>query len=99
MDRIKSESIGGICPAFTDELVWRQSLERLQSPCVVICVYEVVKVLRELFMIVVVIALDRCFFDRAGHSPIPPLIFNEVVDCITVVGLVAEKNGILLHDL
>ena len=48
MDRVEIESVGFICPAFTDEFVWRQSLELLQSPPVIVGIDEVIKVLFQL---------------------------------------------------
>ena len=68
MDRIEIESIGFLCPAFADELVWRQSLECLQSPPVIVGVDEVVKVSFQLLMIGVMIPFDRCVLDRAVHA-------------------------------
>ena len=70
MDRVEIESVGFICPAFTDEFVWRQSLERLQSPPVIVGIDEVIKVLFQLVMIVVMIPFDRCFLDRAVPHPV-----------------------------
>ena len=68
MDRVEIESIGFICPAFTDEFIWREPFERLQSVPVIVGIDEVIKVLFQLVMIVVVIPFDRCFLDRAVHA-------------------------------
>jgi len=68
MDRIDVESIGFICPALADEFVWRQSLECFQPPPVIVGIDKVVKVLFQVFMIVVMIPFDRRFLDRAVHA-------------------------------
>ena len=69
MDRVEIESVWLVCPAFTDEFVWRQSFECLQSATVVVGIDEVIKVLLQLFVIVVMIPFDRCFLDRAQIVP------------------------------
>jgi len=68
MDRIDVEFIGFICPARADEFVWRQSLEYFQAPPVIVGSDKVVKVLFQVFMIVVMIPFDRRFLDRAVHA-------------------------------
>ena len=68
MARVEIEFIGFVCPAFTDEFIWREPFERLQSAPVIVGIDEVIKVLFQLVMIVVVIPLDRCFLDRAVHA-------------------------------
>ena len=68
MDRVKIESVCLICPAFTDEFIWRQSLKRLQFAPVIVSISEVIKVLSQLFMIIVIIPFERSVFDRAVHT-------------------------------
>jgi len=68
MDRVDCESIGFICPALTDKLVWRQPLQCLQSAGVIVGINEVIELLLQLIMIVVMIPFDRSFLDRAVHT-------------------------------
>ena len=88
MDRVEIESFWFFCPAFTDELVWRQSLECFQSSSVVIGFDEVIQVLFQLFMIVVVIPFDGCFLDRPVHAlnlAIGPWVFDFCQSMINIV--------------
>ncbi len=59
MDRIEPEAFRFFCPLFADELVRCEPLDGLEPAAEVVGGNEVVKVLSELGMIFVVIALDR----------------------------------------
>ena len=88
MDRVEIESIGSVYPAFTDEFIWREPFERLQSAPVIVGIDEVIKVLFQLVMIVVVIPFDRCFLDRAVHAfnlAIGPWVFDFCPSMINAV--------------
>lgn len=88
MDLVEFESVGVICPAFTNEFVWRQTLEGLQSAGVIVGVYEVVQVLFQLVVIVVMIAFNRCLLDRAVHAfdlTIGPGVFDFCQSMINAV--------------
>ena len=102
MDRVEIESVGFICPAFTDEFVWRQSLERLQSPPVIVGIDEVIKVLFQLVMIVVMIPFDRCFLDRAVHAfdlSICPWVFDfcqSMINAMLCTDTIKNVNACVL---
>jgi|SRR5271170_941545 len=68
MDRIESKSVGFILPAFTDELVDRQASKSLQAFGEIVGGDEVAEVGAKLRMGVVVVALDRSFFNSAVHA-------------------------------
>ena len=99
MDWIESESIGFICPAFTDEFIWRQPLEGLQSPPVIVGIDEVIEVLFQLVMIVVMIPFDRRFLDCAVHAfdlAIGPWVFDfrqSVINAVLGADTVKDVNA------
>ena len=55
-------------PAFTDVFVRRESLQGLRPPSVVASINEVGKVIFELIVSIVMIALDGRFFDCSVHA-------------------------------
>lgn len=88
MDRVEIESIRFICPEFTDEFIWREPFERLQSAPVVVGIDEVIKVLFQLVIIAVMVPFDRCFLDRAVHAfnlAIGPWVFDFCQSMINAV--------------
>src|SRR5215216_6428224 len=56
MERVQPEPLGLKCPSFTDELVGREPLQRLEPPGEVIGCHEIAEVLPELIVAVVVVA-------------------------------------------
>jgi hypothetical protein len=68
MDRIDGESFWFLCPDFADVFVWRETVEGLEAPGVVICIDEVGEVAAELVMAVVVEPLDGRVFYGPVHS-------------------------------
>lgn len=67
MDRINVESFGFDCPPFADELVWRETFERLEATAEIVSVDEILEVSAQLVVVVVVEALDGCILDGAIH--------------------------------
>ena len=109
MDRIEPEAFRFFCPLFADELVRREPLEGLEPAAEVVSGNEVVKVLSELGMIFVVIALDRSFLDRPVHSLDlsigpgmhwlrQPVFYVEIGAC-RIKGMAAEGNSFYPHRL
>src|SRR5262249_18481184 len=68
MDWIEDEAFGLGCPLLADKFVGREPFEGLQSAAEIISRDEVVEMLFQLVMVVVMIALDSCFFDGAVHA-------------------------------
>lgn len=68
MERIDLESFWLACPLLTDELVERETLERLKSATVIVGIEEVAEMSAQLGVIVVVVAFDGGVLDRAIHS-------------------------------
>lgn len=65
MDRIELESFWFFCPDLTDVFVWREALERFQSPnVIIICGDEFGEMAAELVVAVIMIAFDGCVLDR-----------------------------------
>ncbi len=62
------ESIWLVCPDFADLFEWCETLQCLQSTCVVIGRNEVGDVCFELRVSIVVVTLDRCLLDRPVHT-------------------------------
>jgi hypothetical protein len=69
MGRIKREIFGLDGPSLADELMGCEAFECLQPAAEIVGGDEVCEVALELIVAVVVVALDRCFLERA----IPPL--------------------------
>src|SRR5215203_167743 len=67
MERIEPEPLGLECPLFTDELVGRESLQRLEPPAEVVGHHEVSEVLPELVMAFVMVAPDSRVLDGPVH--------------------------------
>lgn len=92
MDWIDDESIRLGCPLVADELVGRETLERLQSSPEVVGVDEVGKMLFELRMIVIMEALDGRVLDGSVHAldlPIGPWVLHlgqPMLDAVPVAG-------------
>ena len=109
MDRIEPEAFRFFCPLFADELVRREPLEGLEPAAEVVGGNEVVKVLSELGMIFVVIALDRRFLDRPVHSldlAIRPWVcglrqpmFDVKIGTCRIEGMATEENPFCPHRL
>ena len=109
MDRIEPEAFRFFCPLFADELVRREPLEGLEPAAEVVSGNEVVKVLSELGMIFVVIALDRSFLDRPVHSldlAICPWMcrlrqpmFDVKIGTCRIEGMATEENPFCPHRL
>jgi hypothetical protein len=58
----------GLCePGFADGFIWGEALERLEPAAEVVGGDEVGEVLAQLFVALVVVALDRCLLDRPVH--------------------------------
>lgn len=68
MDGIESKSIRFFLPAFADELIGREAMERLESFGEVVSGDEVAEVGSQLVVAVVVVALNRGLFDGAVHA-------------------------------
>jgi hypothetical protein len=68
MDRIESKSIRFCLPAFADEFVGRESVERLESFGEVVGSDEVAEVNAQLLVGVVMVALDGGLFDSTVHA-------------------------------
>lgn len=68
MEQIEPEAVRLFYPLLADELVRSKPLEGLEPSAEVVGGNEVVKVLSELGMVFVVIALDHGFLDRPVHS-------------------------------
>src|ERR1700693_6115383 len=68
MDGVESKSIRFFLPAFADELIGREAMERLESFGEVVSGYEVAEVGSQLIVTVVVVALNRGLFDGAVHA-------------------------------
>lgn len=68
MDRIEPELFGLDRPSFADELVGCQTFEGLEATTEVVGADKVGEMPFELFMVVVVVALDGGVLDRAVHS-------------------------------
>jgi hypothetical protein len=92
-----------------DELVRREPLEGLEPAAEVVGGNEVVKVLSQLGMISVVIALDRRFLDRPVHSlglAIRPWMcrlrqpmFDVKIGTCRIEGMATEENPFCPHRL
>ncbi len=65
---IDSQSFRLVCPLFTDEFVWGQASQCLQSACEVVGVYKIIQMSDKLLMVIIMIALHRRFLDRAVHA-------------------------------
>ena len=68
MVQIKGEPFRFVSPALADELVWGEALECLQAAAEVVGADKDVEMLRELFVAVVMGALDGGFLDGPVHS-------------------------------
>ena len=68
MDGVESKSIRFFLPAFADEFVGGKAAESLESFGEVVGSDEVAEVNAQLVMAVVVVALNRGFFDGAVHT-------------------------------
>jgi len=68
MDRIESKSVGIFLPAFANEFVSREATEGLESFCEVVSGHEVCQVGSNLFVAVVVVALNGGLFDGSIHT-------------------------------
>src|SRR5271166_5188411 len=68
MDWIESESFGLFCPCLADGFIGREALERLQPAGKIIGGDKVFEMSRQLRMVVIMIAFDGRFLDRAVHS-------------------------------
>ncbi len=66
---IEDEPFWLIRPCLADELVGRETLEGLQSPCEVVGANELTEVLLQLGVVVVVGASDGGLLDNPVHSP------------------------------
>jgi hypothetical protein len=66
--RIEIDSFRLCCPAFADEFVWGEPFEGLQTSAEIVGGDEVSELLTELFVVVVVEALDRRVLDCAVHA-------------------------------
>ena len=55
-------------PDFADIFVWREALQRLETPAVIVIVDEVDEVIFELSVTTIMIASDGRFLDRPVHS-------------------------------
>lgn len=109
MERIVPEAFSFFCPLFADELVRREPLEGLQPSAEVVGGNELAKVLSELGMIFVVIALDRRFLDRPVHSldlAVRPWMcrlrqpmFDVEIGACRIEGMATEENPFCPHRL
>ena len=68
MGWIEFESFGFICPYFADIFIGCEALESLQTPCVIVGIYEVREMAAKLVVVVVVVAFDGGLFDGAVHA-------------------------------
>ena len=82
-----------ICPAFADELVWRETLECLEPLGEVVSRHEVGEVSAQLIVGFVVEAFDGCLLERPVHSldlavgPRVPRLGRPVVDVVSGAGI------------
>jgi hypothetical protein len=74
MDGVESKSIRFFLPAFADELIGREAMERLESFGEVVSGEEVAEVGSQLVVAVVVITLHRGFFDVRFMRSTWPLV-------------------------
>ena len=68
MEQIELESFRLDCPLLADKLAGRETVERFQPSTVILGVEEVGEMSMQLAVIVVVVAFDGGFLDRAVHS-------------------------------
>src|SRR5579863_7775685 len=68
MGWVEVEAFWLFCPYFADELVWREPLEGFQSAAEIIGCDQVAEMAAQVFVAVVVEALDGGFLDRAVHA-------------------------------
>jgi hypothetical protein len=66
-------------PAFTDVFVRRESLQGLRPPSVVASINEVGKVIFELIVSIVMIALNSGYLDRSVHASTWPLVHGCLI--------------------
>lgn len=71
--RIEPEAFRLSGPDLKDMFVGREATQGLEPPGVIVGVHEPLEVGSQLFVHVVVIALDRGVFDRAVHPPDLPV--------------------------
>ena len=109
IERIEPEAFRLFCPLLADKLVRSKPLEGLEPSTEVVGGNEVVKVLSELGMVFVVIALDRSFLDRPVHSldlAICPWMcrlrqpmFDVKIGTCRIEGMATEENPFCPHRL
>jgi hypothetical protein len=109
IERIESKSLRFSEPLFADEFVRREPLEGLEPAAEVADSNQVVKVLSELDMIFVVIAIDRRFLDRAVRSfdlanrpwmcRLCQRVFDVKIGTCRIEGMATEENPFCPHRL
>ena len=92
MARVKSELLRVFCPYFADIFMRRESAEGFETPGEIICSEKIGKVLAQLVMVFIVVALHCCLFERPVHAldlPVGPRVVRfgqPMFDAMTFTG-------------